>query len=92
VPPHLSQDVRSRQPAFATQNAHSNFAVEPAANSGSVKLKKAAAKVVGVASSTSSRGATPDAGSSAVSGPVKAKPKDAERCVSAFLCASSYSY
>jgi hypothetical protein len=92
VPPHLRQDARDIQPAFATRNAHSNFAVEPAANSGSVKLKKAAVKIVGAASATPSRGPTPAASPSPVSGPVKAKAKEVERYVSASLYASSYPY
>ncbi|KAH7067795.1 hypothetical protein FB567DRAFT_457859 [Paraphoma chrysanthemicola] len=56
--------IRGAIPSFATQDARSNLAVQPAANAGSFKLKKAAVKIVGAASP--------------VPGPVKAKPKEAE--------------
>ncbi|KAH7065949.1 hypothetical protein BKA63DRAFT_167973 [Paraphoma chrysanthemicola] len=56
--------VRGTTPRFATQDARSNLAVQPATNAGNFKLKKAAVKIVGPASP--------------VPGPVKAKPKEAE--------------
>ncbi|KAF2026958.1 hypothetical protein EK21DRAFT_34283, partial [Setomelanomma holmii] len=74
--------------SFRTQDARSNLAVQPAANAGNVKLKKAAVKIVSStttsgALSTPSRvpvaaGASPTAGASPVPGPVKAKPKEPE--------------
>jgi hypothetical protein len=77
-PVYGSQDARgSPQPAFGNQ---SNFAVQPAANSGNVRLKKTAVKIVGAASSMPPR-ATPAASPSPVPGPVKAKPKEPERYV-----------
>jgi hypothetical protein len=77
-PVYGSQDARgSPQPAFGNQ---SNFAVQPAANSGNFRLKKAAVKIVGAASSMPPR-ATPAASPSPVPGPVKAKPKEPERYV-----------
>jgi hypothetical protein len=73
-----SQDARnSPQPAFGNQ---SKFAVQPAANSGNVRLKKAAVKIVGPAPGTPSS-ATPAPSPSPVPGPVKAKPKEPEQYV-----------
>lgn len=56
--------IRGAIPSFATQDARSNLAVQPAANAGSFKLKKAAVKIVGAVSP--------------VPAPVKATPKEAE--------------
>jgi hypothetical protein len=68
--------------APTTQDARSNFAVEPAANSGSFKLKKATVKIVGVAFGVPSRATPAAASSSPVPGPVKAKAKEVERYAS----------
>jgi hypothetical protein len=53
MPPHLragrgspSPPAYGNQDARSGQDARSNFAVQPAANAGKVKLKKAAVKVV----------------------------------------------
>jgi hypothetical protein len=76
------------QPTFGSHDARSNLAVQPAANTGSFKLKKNAVKIVGApASSSPLRAApakfatTPVGGSSPVPGPVKAKPKVLDRYV-----------
>jgi hypothetical protein len=80
-PAYGNQDARgSSQPAFGGQGAHSNLAVQPAANSGNVRLKKPAVKIVGAASGAPPR-APPAASSSPLPGPVQAKSKEPERYV-----------
>lgn len=88
LPPHMRAGPR---PAFGNQDARSNFAVQPADNTGSLKLKKKAVKIVGAAGpapstprqalrapAPSSTCSTP-AVASPVAGPVKAEPKEVER-------------
>jgi len=91
--PPARAPARGNQPAFGTQDARSNLAVQPAANAGGgLKLKKAAVKIVGAAApapppSTPFRVTAPTSttspatGSSPVPGPVKAKAKEPERYV-----------
>jgi hypothetical protein len=86
------QDAQSNQPAYGNQDARSNLAVQPAANAGSLKLKKTAVKIVSAPASISpfqaaSAGSitTPVAGSSPSPGPLKTKPKDVDRYVNPAL-------
>jgi hypothetical protein len=61
------------QSIYSNQDARSNVAVQPAANTGSVKLKKNAVKIVGSLASTTPFQAAPAAG------PVNAESKEPER-------------
>jgi hypothetical protein len=61
------------QSIYSNQDARSNVAVQPAANTGSVKLKKNAVKIVGSLASATPFQAAPAAG------PVKAESKEPER-------------
>jgi hypothetical protein len=70
-------------PAWSSEDARSNLAVQPAANAGSLKLKKNAVKIVGAAgpmSTTASQPAAPKSSllSSPAPGSVKAMPKATE--------------
>lgn len=74
-----SQDARGSASALGGQQASGNFAVQPVANAGSLKLKKMAVKIV---SATASLGtATPAAASSPAPEPVNARPKEPEKSV-----------
>jgi hypothetical protein len=64
-PPRAAPPPYGAQPAYGNQDARGNLAVQPAATTGSFKLKKAAVKMVGAAATT------PDL--------IKSKPKEVKR-------------
>lgn len=80
--------TRGLQSAYGNQDARGNLAVQPAANVGSLKLKKTAVKIVSAPASISPFRAasagpitTPVAGSSPGPAPLKTKPNDVDRYV-----------
>lgn len=78
-PTYGSQDACANPGALSNQNASANFAVQPAANAGSMKLKKMAVKIVGA--TAPSKAVTPVMASSPKPEPVKVVPKEVERSV-----------
>jgi len=96
LPPHLRGRAppNSPSPSFGNQDARSNYAVQPAANTGgSFKLKKAAVKIVGAAApapppNTPQRAPAPapaPTASSPAPAPVKAEAKQPDWYVYASL-------
>ncbi|KAF1917353.1 hypothetical protein BDU57DRAFT_447076 [Ampelomyces quisqualis] len=80
VPPaYGNHDARGDTLVDRSQDARSNFAVQPAASTGSFRLKKNAVKIVGAATPLSNpSSASPAARSSPAPAPVNTKPKEAE--------------
>jgi hypothetical protein len=79
------QAASPASPAVASQDARSNLAVQPVADAGRVRLKKAAVKLVrapSVMPAASPKPAVPAFVAPPASGPVLAKPQEVERYVS----------
>ncbi|KAI8942129.1 hypothetical protein NX059_000220 [Plenodomus lindquistii] len=80
------QAFANAPPLWGSQDARSNLAVQPAADAGTLKLKKKAVKIVGVAAplpTTSQPTPAPTPAPSPAPGPVMGTPKETESYASA---------